>query len=115
MSDSFNGLGVDLGNLARLASAKSRSISAENPTGAKGEGGKAVTGTGARAAEGLGVGWKVSPYIDIEPHSTAELARIDGPGCIQHMWMTVDPTIHTPIDVTLSGLLRDGLTIALEG
>ncbi|MCC7206625.1 MAG: DUF2961 domain-containing protein, partial [Anaerolineae bacterium] len=91
MSDSFNGLGVDLGNLARLASAKSRSISAENPTGAKGEGGKAVTGTGARAAEGLGVGWKVSPCIDIEPRSTAELARIDGPGCIQHTWMTVDP------------------------
>ncbi len=47
MTDNFSGLGVDLGNLARLSNAKSRSISAENPTGAKGEGGKAVTGAGA--------------------------------------------------------------------
>ena len=91
MNEGFNGLGMDLGNLARLSNAKSRSISAENPNGAKGEGGKAVTGTGAAAAEGLGLGWKVSPCINIEPHGTVELARIDGPGCIQHVWMTVDP------------------------
>ena len=34
----FNGLGMNLGNLARLSPAKTRSISAENPTGEKGQG-----------------------------------------------------------------------------
>ena len=29
----FNGLGMHLGNLARLSNAQTRSISAENPTG----------------------------------------------------------------------------------
>jgi hypothetical protein len=33
---SFNGLGMSLGNLARMSSAKTRSTSAENPTGGKG-------------------------------------------------------------------------------
>ena len=36
----FNGLGLNLGNLARLSSAKSRSISPENFTGEKGKGGE---------------------------------------------------------------------------
>ena len=34
--DSFNGLGMGLGNLSRLSNAKSRSISAENFSGEKG-------------------------------------------------------------------------------
>ncbi len=33
MTDSFNGLGMSLGNLARLSKAKTRSISAENRSG----------------------------------------------------------------------------------
>ena len=40
-SSQFNGLGVHLGNLARLSNAQSRSLSAENPTGARGRGGMA--------------------------------------------------------------------------
>ena len=36
MTQPFNGLGLGMGNLARLSRAKSRSISAENLTGAKG-------------------------------------------------------------------------------
>jgi hypothetical protein len=36
----FNGLGMSLGNLARLSDAQTRSISAENFSGGKGEGGK---------------------------------------------------------------------------
>ena len=44
---SFNGLGMHLGNLSRLSSAKSRSISAENFTGEKNKGGMATEGTGA--------------------------------------------------------------------
>jgi hypothetical protein len=63
---SFNGLGMSLGNLARLSDAETRSISAENFSGAKGEGGKATEGTGAIPARELGQGWKVSPSIDIE-------------------------------------------------
>ena len=50
----FNGLGVGLHNLARLSAARTRSISAENFDGAKGGGGRAVTGTGADAAAAPG-------------------------------------------------------------
>jgi hypothetical protein len=61
MTEGFSGLGLHLGNLSRLSSAKSRSISPENPTGEKGKGGMAVEGTGAIHARGLGRGWKISP------------------------------------------------------
>ena len=44
---SFDGLGMNMGNLSRLSRAKSRSISPENPTGEKGKGGMATEGTGA--------------------------------------------------------------------
>ena len=54
MDAPFNGLGMHLGNLSRLSNALSRSISAENPTGAKGQGGMATEGTGAIAARELG-------------------------------------------------------------
>ncbi len=87
----FNGLGVDLGNLSRLSGAVTRSISAENPTGAKGAGGQATAGTGAIPARELGQGWKVSPSIDLAGHETATLAAIAGPGAIQHIWLTVHP------------------------
>lgn len=55
----FNGLGMNLGNLARLSNAKTRSISAENFTGEKGRGGMATEGTGAKSAGELGQGWKI--------------------------------------------------------
>lgn len=84
----FNGLGLHLGNLPLLSRAKSRSISAENFTGEKGKGGMATEGTGQSAARDLGQGWKVSPSIQIEPQSTFTLANIEGPGAIQHLWMT---------------------------
>ena len=41
---SFNGLGLGLGQLSRLSSARTRSISPENVTGAKGQGGMATDG-----------------------------------------------------------------------
>ena len=63
----FNGLGMNLGNLSRLSKAKSRSISAENPTGEKGRGGMASEGTGAGPARDLGRGWKINPWIPIQP------------------------------------------------
>ncbi len=84
----FNGLGLGLGNLARLSSAVTRSISPENFTGEPGKGGMAVEGTGAAAARDLGQGWKVSPSIKIAPQETAILADIRGAGVIQHIWIT---------------------------
>ena len=88
----FNGLGLNLGTLARLSPAQTRSISAENPTGAKGQGARATDGTGARAARELGLGWKVSPSIHLAPGETRTLAAIDGPGAIQHLWLTTAKT-----------------------
>ncbi len=88
----FNGLGLHLGNLSRVSSAQTRSISPENFTGAKGEGGKATEGTGEGCARDLGVGWKISPSIRIEPGEVRTIADIEGPGAIQQIWMT--PTGH---------------------
>src|SRR4051812_6402793 len=84
----FNGLGMNLGNLSRLSSAKTRSISPENFNGEKGQGGMATDGTGAQAARDLGQGWKLSPSIRIAPGEVRELADIQGEGAIQHIWMT---------------------------
>jgi hypothetical protein len=88
MTSSFNGLGMNLGNLARLSNAQTRSISPENFSGEPGQGGMATEGTGANAARGMGQGWKVSPSIRIEPGQTYELANIEGAGAIQQIWMT---------------------------
>lgn len=85
---SFNGLGMHMGNLARLSDGQTRSISPENFSGEKGRGGMATDGTGARAARDLGRGWKLSPSVRIGAGETFELASIDGPGAIQQIWMT---------------------------
>lgn len=77
-----------LQSLAHLDQAQSRSISPENFTGAKGEGGMAVTGTGEKQSRDLGRGWKVSPSVVIEAGQTFEIAAIDGPGTIEQIWMT---------------------------
>jgi hypothetical protein len=92
MSTLFNGLGLNLGNLAELSNAQTRSISAENFTGAKGQAGQATSGTGAVAGRELGQGWKISPSIHIPPQATVTLADIQGPGAIQHIWLTCHPT-----------------------
>lgn len=86
----FDGLDVNMSNLYRLSDAKTRSISPENPTGAPGRGGMATLeeGVSGRQARELGLGWKVNPYVFIEPGQTHVLADIEGPGAIQHIWMT---------------------------
>jgi hypothetical protein len=91
METSFNGLGVYLGNLWRLSAARTHSLSAENPTGAKSQGGMATAGTGAMAARELGPGWKISPCINVPGSQTVTLADLPGPGAIQHIWLTVHP------------------------
>ena len=93
---SFDGLDVHMGNLFRLSYAKTRSICPENFTGEKGKGGMAqVCDRGKRnianaayAARDLGEGWKVNPYIIINPKETITIAEMEGPGAIQHIWMT---------------------------
>lgn len=87
----FNGLNLNLGNLSRLSNAKTRSISAENFNGEKGKGGMATGGTGAKSSVDLGQGWKVSPSIVIPANTSYELADIEGPGAVQHIWMTCAP------------------------
>jgi len=84
----FSGLEMGLGNLARLSSAKTRSVSPENFTGEKGKGGMATEGTGANAARELGQTWKVSPSVRINPGQTFLMADIEGCGAVQHIWMT---------------------------
>ena len=93
MTQSFNGLGVNLSNLYRLSAAKTRSISPENFTGEKGRGGMATEGTGKVHARGLGkdgtgLGVKVSPSIRIEPGEKRVLGEIRGSGAIQQIWLT---------------------------
>jgi hypothetical protein len=88
----FNGLGMSLGNLSRLSNAQTRSISAENFDGSKGKGGMATEGTGSVPSRELGRGWKVSPSIDIKAFDKVTLAEIQGPGAIQHIWLTVHPS-----------------------
>ena len=84
----FNGINSNMGNLFQLSDAKSRSISPENFSGEKGKGGMATTGTGTNASRDLGQGWKVSPSIMIKSKTTYTIAEMDGPGSIQHIWMT---------------------------
>ena len=84
----FNGIDMGMGNLYRLSNAKTRSISPENFTGAKGSGGKATTGTGSPASRELGQGWKISPSVVIKSKTTFTIAEIDGSGSVQHIWMT---------------------------
>ncbi len=81
-----NGLGLGPHNLSWLSGAQSRSISAENPTGGKGQGGMATEGTGAWCARDLGQGWKVSPSLSIPAGETVTLADIAGPGALQSFW-----------------------------
>src|SRR6266700_2010641 len=85
----FSGLGLHLGNLSRLSNALTRSISPENFTGEKGKGGMSVDGPAAAQARDLGQGWKVSPFVVIEPGATFTLADIEGQGAIQQIWMTL--------------------------
>ena len=90
----FTGAGNTLENpmsgLCQVKDADSRSISPENITGEKGKGGMATLeeGSAAHAARELGQGWKVNPYVHIEPGATFTLGETAGMGFINHIWMT---------------------------
>lgn len=83
----FSGIGTNISNLATLSNAKTRSISAENFDGAKGKGGMATEGTGSAVSGNLGQGWKISPSVEINPHTVYTMADIKGSGAIQHIWL----------------------------
>jgi len=72
------------GDWARLstdAGVRSRSINAENPTGAAGGAG--------RAASALGPGRKGAAFLELPAGQTLTLAQIPGAGVIRHIWITV--------------------------
>ena len=60
---------------------RSRSINAENPTGAP--------GAAAAASSHLGPGRKGSAYAALPAGGSLTLADIEGPGVIRHIWITV--------------------------
>jgi hypothetical protein len=84
---------MNLGSLPMLSDAETRSISAENPDGVKGGGASAVPDEASPAAM-LGQGWKVRPCITLPAEDTTVLADIQGPGVIQHIWLTVSPQAY---------------------
>ena len=90
-------------HLYELANVESRSISAENPTGAKGAGGAATEGIGKDAAKNLGRGWKISPALEIAAGKTQQLADITGQNVIRHIWMT--PAFNPPSPATWRSLI----------
>jgi len=94
----FIGCGVTLqsglNSLPLLDNSETRSISAENLTGERGKGGMAIPdpseteqAASARAADDLGQGWKVKPFLRVNQGETVTLMDTDGPGIIRHIWM----------------------------
>ena len=85
------GQAVQDGQVYLLDDAESRSISPENLSGDRGGGSRTplAKGTAKGAAADLGDGWKVNPYIVIAPGQRAILGKADGPGFINHIWMTI--------------------------
>lgn len=96
MNQAFNGLGLHLGNLSRLSTAETRSVSPENPSGGKGQGGRHVDPNHSPSKD-LGTGWKVRPCVGIQPGVTLTLAEVDGPGAVQQIWMTLNGTYRFSI------------------
>ncbi len=91
-------------SLMNFSNARTRVITAENVYGEPGRGGMAevsdipqpeVARIGQlwennRCARELGQKWKVRPCITLAPGSVNTLMDVDGPGCIRHIWITVN-------------------------
>ena len=94
------GMNFGLGSLPLVRDARTRSITAENPDGAKGGAARAAPGDDAHcssAARELGRGWKVRPCISVKAGETVTLADVKGPGVIQHIWITVEEKAYTSV------------------
>jgi len=81
---------MNMGNLPLLSNAVTRSVCPENYTGEKGKGGMCEVNDGIakNSARDLGRGWKINPCVRLKPNEIFEIANIDGPGAIQHIWIT---------------------------
>jgi hypothetical protein len=96
---------LGLATIDRLSTARTRLVTAENVYGEKGKGGMAAVsdvpqpevlqigqkwdGPNSCARE-LGQKWKVRPCITLPAGSTTTIMDVQGPGCIQHIWITLD-------------------------
>ena len=76
----------------------SRSISFENPTGARGAGGAAAGGR------------KGAPYRVLGAGERVVLAEIEGPGVIRHVWMTFPPAEPEVMRAKVIEVFYDGAT-----
>ncbi|MBE0652177.1 MAG: DUF2961 domain-containing protein [Bacteroidales bacterium] len=87
-----------LGSLPFLMDIETRLVSPENPTGEKGKGGMAIPDPDdpdlpfSKSAQHLGQGWKVRPFIKVQPGATVTIMDVSGPGMIQHIWMATHTT-----------------------
>jgi hypothetical protein len=85
-----------IGSLPLQAGIVTRQISAENPTGEKGGACRWDPNpddpylSHSRPAQDLGRGWKVRPFIRVKAGETVTLADIEGPGCINYLFITSD-------------------------
>ena len=89
----FNGLQCSMATMSLLSHAETRSICSENPTGERAGGARDCppvdeNGNPTGCARELGQGWKVHPCDSVPAGTTHTLADIEGPGCIQQIWMT---------------------------
>ena len=75
-------------NLFLMSNAETRSISPENLTGEKGQGGRIAAGEGNAKRAAKKHGWKANPYVFIEAGEEKVLADIKGSGIVNHIWMT---------------------------
>jgi hypothetical protein len=108
----------------RFSGLESRAVTPENPTGAKGMGGK---------DRGNGNLRKGAPaFRNVRPGETKTLCDIEGPGMIRHIWITVqdrspvmlrnnivriywDDSPHPSVEVPLGDLFGVGLTTKQNG
>jgi hypothetical protein len=91
--DELAALRGGLGGIFMLSDAETRSISAENPDGAKGGGARAEPSDIWPRCP-LGKGWKCRPCTPLKAGQTLTLADVKGPGVIQHIWITAGPLAY---------------------
>jgi len=85
---------------------ESRSISFENPTGAKGKGGM--------AASKIDVGRKGAALTNINPGQTVTLCDVKGPGVIRRMWVTLPAKPENLLGFVIRGYWDGQKTPSIE-
>ncbi len=89
----------DVTDLTRVSPVlDSRACTFENPTGARGAGGRAANGR------------KGAPYKQLAAGEVVTLADIDGPGVVRHIWMTFPPARPEVMRAMVLEVFYDGAT-----